>query len=103
MVIQKISSTNSVRQNRTIIIYEELTILAEIIYELIVWELCIDDTRQIFSRIEINTVSKNSAAYTFAKRFGWLVVLVLTALRDNISVYIGPSPREREKEKRSDR
>ena len=34
---------------------------------------------------------------------GWLVVLGLTALLDSISVYIGPSPREREKEKRSDR
>ena len=33
----------------------------------------------------------------------WLVVLGLTALLDNISVYIGPSPREGEKEKRSDR
>ena len=33
----------------------------------------------------------------------WLVVLGLTALLDNISVYIGPSPREREKEKTSDR
>ena len=29
---------------------------------------------------------------------GWLVVLGLTALWDNISVYIGPSPKEREKE-----
>ena len=26
--------------------------------------------------------------------FGWLVVLGLKALRDSISVYIGPSPRE---------
>ena len=34
---------------------------------------------------------------------GWLVVLGLMALRDSISVYIGPSPREREKEKRKDR
>ena len=34
---------------------------------------------------------------------GWLVVLGLTALWDNISVYIGPSPKEREKEKRKDR
>ena len=32
----------------------------------------------------------------------WLV-LGLTALRDSISVYIGPSPREREKEERKDR
>ena len=29
---------------------------------------------------------------------GWLVVLCLTALWDSISVYIGPSPKEREKE-----
>ena len=34
---------------------------------------------------------------------GWLVVLGLTALQDSISVYIGPSPREREKETRKDR
>ena len=37
------------------------------------------------------------------KESGWLVVLSLTALRDSISVYIGPSPREREKIKRNDR
>ena len=38
--------------------------------------------------------------------FRWLDDLVgrsFLALSDNISVYIGPSPREREKEKRSDR
>ena len=34
---------------------------------------------------------------------GWLVVLDLTTLLDNISVYIGPSPKEREKENRNDR
>ena len=34
---------------------------------------------------------------------GWLVVLGLTAFWDSISVYIGPSPKEREKEKRKDR
>ena len=34
---------------------------------------------------------------------GWLVVLVLTALSDSISVYMGPPPREREKEERNDR
>ena len=34
---------------------------------------------------------------------GWLVVLDLTALCDSISVYIGPSPRDREKEERNDR
>ena len=34
---------------------------------------------------------------------GWLVVLDLTTLSDNISVYIEPSPKEREKEERKDR
>ena len=32
---------------------------------------------------------------------GWFVVLGLTALSDRISVYIGPSPKEREKEKKN--
>ena len=31
---------------------------------------------------------------------GWLVVLDLTALRDSLLVYIGPSPREWEKEEK---
>ena len=35
--------------------------------------------------------------------FGWLVVLDLMALSDSISVYIGLSSREREKEERKDR
>ena len=35
--------------------------------------------------------------------YGWLVVLGLAALCDSISVYIRPSPREREKEERKDR
>ena len=35
--------------------------------------------------------------------YGWLVVLGLTALRDSISVYIGPSPKGRGKEKRNAR
>ena len=33
----------------------------------------------------------------------WLVVLGLAALWDSISVYIEPSPKEREKEERKDR
>ena len=33
----------------------------------------------------------------------WLVGLGLTALLDSISVYIGSSPRERQKEERNDR
>ena len=40
---------------------------------------------------------------TRLKYVGWLVVLGLTALSDSISVYIGPSPKEREKEQRNDR
>ena len=32
---------------------------------------------------------------------GWLVVLGLTALRDSISIYIEPSPKERENEERT--
>ena len=34
---------------------------------------------------------------------GWLVVFGLTAVGDSISVYIGPSAKEREKEKRKNR
>ena len=33
---------------------------------------------------------------SFREEVGWLVVLGLTVLRDNISVYIGPSSKERE-------
>ena len=39
---------------------------------------------------------------TFSRNFSWLV-LNLTALLDSISVYIEPSPKEREKEERKDR
>ena len=42
-------------------------------------------------------------ANTPSHEAGWLVVSGLTALLDSISVYIGPSPRKREKEKRNDR
>ena len=31
---------------------------------------------------------------------GWLVVLGLTVLLDNISVYVGPSPKKRDKEEK---
>ena len=44
----------------------------------------------------------NQYTPTFSKwdiLVGWLV-LGLTALCDNISVYIGPSPKEREKERK---
>ena len=37
-----------------------------------------------------------------AKLVGWLI-LGLTGFSDSISVYIGPSPKEREKEERKDR
>ena len=35
------------------------------------------------------------------KMAGWFVVMKFTALRDNVSVNIRPSPREREKDKRN--
>ena len=38
--------------------------------------------------------------HTWKILVGWLVVLGLTALWDSISVYIGPSPKEREKMRR---
>ena len=40
---------------------------------------------------------------SYGNLVGWLVVLGLTTLSGSNSVYIGPSSREREKEKRSDR
>ena len=41
--------------------------------------------------------------FTLCLLVGWLVVLGLTALWDSISVCIGPSSKEREKEERKDR
>ena len=43
------------------------------------------------------------AIFSITFWFGWLVGFGLTALLDSISVYIGPSPRKREKGKRNDR
>ena len=53
-------------------------------------------------------IINSSGYYLFQRqstssRLEWLVVLGLTALRDSISVYIGPSPSEKERERRSDR
>ena len=48
-------------------------------------------------------VSYMAVSELYGVQDGWLVVLGLTALWDSISVYIGPSPREREKEERNDR
>ena len=44
----------------------------------------------------------HNAIYMFesCNVIGWLVELGLTALGDSISVYIGPSPKEREKEEK---
>ena len=47
--------------------------------------------------------SETSADTISIYHFCWLVVLGLAALSDSISVYIGPSPKEREKEERKDR
>ena len=45
-----------------------------------------------------HTVAELCSGNANDQGFGWLVVLGLMALSDSISVYIGPSPREREKE-----
>ena len=45
----------------------------------------------------------NAVLSEFADDAGWLVVLDLTAFWDSISVYIGPSPKEREKQRGNDR
>ena len=42
-------------------------------------------------------------SFFFQQKVGWLVVLGLTALSDSISVYIGPSLREGERQERKDR
>ena len=44
-----------------------------------------------------------SCCFFFKELVGWFVVLGLASLCDSISVYIGPSPKEREKEERKDR
>ena len=49
------------------------------------------------ARFKISAIIKDC---NINNEFGWLVVL---GLLDSISVYIGPSPREREREKRNDR
>ena len=57
-------------------------------------------------RALIILITDNERAGSAPFWVGWLVGcfgLGLTALLDNISVYIGPSPREREKEERNDR
>ena len=46
---------------------------------------------------------KNQISQVIPLLVGWLVVFGLTALWDSISVNIGRSPKEREKEKRNDR
>ena len=51
----------------------------------------------------MGTLSGEATLPEKAYMIGWLVVLGLTALRDSISVNIGPSPKEREREERKDR
>ena len=57
--------------------------------------------QNLITRIKVINMTRNSSKSN--KLVGWLVVLGLTALSDSISVYIGPSPKEREKEERKDR
>ena len=54
----------------------------------------------LFSSLLVGDMEKGCLT---SMHFSQLVVLGLRALRDSISVCIGPSPREREKEKRNDR
>ena len=53
--------------------------------------------------IRAATIFTTAGPWRLLTSAGWLVVLGLTALSDSISVYIGPSPKEREKEERNDR
>ena len=55
-----------------------------------------ETTMMIWMGREIKNITHSK---TRQARIGWLVVLGLTALWDSSSVYIGPSPREREKER----
>ena len=60
--------------------------------------------REKSGNLKINGYGRQSSENLFILfKVGWLVVLGLTALSDNISVYIGPSSKEREKEERKDR
>ena len=56
---------------------------------------------RISEMLSIST--EQSSGVSNGEKNGWLVVLGITALSDSISVYIGPSHREREKEERNDR
>ena len=58
----------------------------------------------ILTKLHVGVISTNTSnRKVHLVRSGWLVVLGLTALSDSSSVYIGQSPKEREKEKRKDR
>ena len=52
---------------------------------------------------QVESFYKTCTRYKMELRFCWLVVFGIMALWDSISVYIGPSPREWEKENRKDR
>ena len=58
--------------------------------------------REILSDTETLTTDTKSGTVLqdFKQWIFWLFVLGLTALSDNISVYIGSSPKEREKEEK---
>ena len=61
-----------------------------------------DDTDNLIKITTYNIAVTDIASEILGKVGCWLV-LGLTALSDSISVYIGPSPKEREKEERKDR
>ena len=64
---------------------------------------CKDKSVYHMNTLKYATMQRSSHKKSFRKLdglVGWSVVL---GLKDSISVYIGPSPSEREKEKRNDR
>ena len=63
--------------------------------------------RNIIKRLYVIKIVRTNRIYSFyffmshlIKTGWWLVVLGSTALLDSVSVYIGPSPKERDKEER---
>ena len=64
------------------------------------WHVFIPKTER--NDFSVTVRNQHKVSNNVFNKFSWLVVSGLTALRDSISVYIGPSPRRREKEKRND-
>ena len=61
------------------------------------------ETKMVCQYLKFFWYSKDDSAGHSEREVGLLVVLGSAALSDSISVYIGPSPKEREKAERRDR